>query len=57
MIKRIIQFIKRPAKNAGKVSSTKEERLFLEKKVEQGTDLAIKEYSEVFKMLEKYDRT
>ena len=33
------------------------DRILLEKKVEKGIDLVIREYGEVFKMLAEYDKT
>lgn len=57
MIKKLLKFVIKPKENTKKIPSAKMDRLLLEKKVEQGTDFAIKEYGDVFKMLAEYDRT
>jgi hypothetical protein len=57
MIKKLIKFVRKSQKDTDKIHLTKADRILLERKVERGTDLAIKEYSDVFKMLAEYDQT
>ncbi|MFA5746581.1 MAG: hypothetical protein WC926_00690 [Candidatus Paceibacterota bacterium] len=55
MMKKIIKSIKEKTAIIREAKG-KKERKMLEKKVEQGTDMAIREYGEVFKKLAEYDR-
>lgn len=57
MINKFIKFVRKTQENTKEIPTAKTDRFLLEKKVEQGTDLAIKEYGEVFKMLAEYDKT
>lgn len=56
MIKKIFNSIK-ISKEQRQNSADKRARKDLEKKVMKGTDLAVREYRDVFKKLADYDRT
>lgn len=55
MIKKISKFIKR-YRDEKEHAYRNNERKILEKKVEQGTDFAVKQYRKVFEKLAEYDR-
>lgn len=56
MIKKFIKSIGATRKQK-EISPTKTDRHLLEKKVEKGTDMVIREYRDVFIKLADYDRT
>ena len=54
-MKKIAKFIKGCKEHKEQTAKTKERKI-LEKKVEQGTDFAIREYHDVFRKLAEYDK-
>lgn len=56
MIQKISKIIRKYGEDR-REKAEKKERKSLEKKVEQGTDFAIREYRDVFEKLAEYDRT
>lgn len=53
MLKNLLKLVQKNQKSRSENAS----RVLLEKKVVAGTDLAIKQYGDVFRMLAEYDRT